>query len=343
MIRSSLSVFVLCAPSAFATDVAPTVIASIHDAPIDGIGDSFNSAGFGGLIRRVVPGQEDRAIQEYAVAPFAGQPVLSATLTGTVFVNNAFDNGVRTFEFHLYAGNGNAELSDYSIAATLVGTGSYHPPMQSSFAYSFDVTSQVATLLGGGATWIGLRVQASSSPNFPNILDNGLTTRLSIDVSLTTGSGYCFGDGSGIACPCGNASAVGADQGCLSSLGTGGTLRADGPASVSNDGLTLRGTLMPNASALYFQGTATLGSGAGAVFGDGFRCAAGTVIRLGTKVNVAGSSQYPAPGDLAVSVRGLVPAPGGQRYYQIWYRNAAAFCTSSTFNLSNGWSIAWAP
>jgi hypothetical protein len=27
--------------------------------------------------------------------------------------------------------------------------------------------------------------------------------------------------------------------------------------------------------------------------------------------------------------------------YQVWYRNAASFCTPSTFNLSNGIEIAW--
>jgi hypothetical protein len=29
------------------------------------------------------------------------------------------------------------------------------------------------------------------------------------------------------------------------------------------------------------------------------------------------------------------------RMYQVWYRNAAAFCTSSTFNLSNGYRVVW--
>jgi len=41
-----------------------------------------------------------------------------------------------------------------------------------------------------------------------------------------------------------------------------------------------------------------------------------------------------------VSVKGLITAPG-TRTYQVWYRNAAAFCTASTFNLSNGVSIVW--
>jgi hypothetical protein len=39
-------------------------------------------------------------------------------------------------------------------------------------------------------------------------------------------------------------------------------------------------------------------------------------------------------------VRGAVTSPG-TRSYQVWYRNAAAFCTPSTFNLTNGTSIVW--
>jgi hypothetical protein len=27
--------------------------------------------------------------------------------------------------------------------------------------------------------------------------------------------------------------------------------------------------------------------------------------------------------------------------YQLWYRNAAAFCTPSTFNLTNGLDVTW--
>jgi hypothetical protein len=78
------------------------------------------------------------------------------------------------------------------------------------------------------------------------------------------------------------------------------------------------------------------------VFGDGLRCASGTVIRLKTVTNVGGASQYPEAGDPSVSVRGLVTAPS-IRTYQCWYRNAAAFCTASTFNLSNGVQVQWTP
>ena len=99
---------------------------------------------------------------------------------------------------------------------------------------------------------------------------------------------------------------------------------------------------MPNGNALYFQGTTQQSAGLGAPFGDGLRCAGGTIVRLGTKTNVAGASQFPAAGDLSVSQKGLVTLPS-IRTYQVWYRNAAAFCTASTFNLTNGFEINWQP
>ena len=152
---------------------------------------------------------------------------------------------------------------------------------------------------------------------------------------------YCFGDGSGTACPCGNAGVAG--NGCGSSVNAaGGNLAATGSASITTDTVVLQGTGMANSNALYFQGTTRLNAGAGAVFGDGLRCAGGSIIRLGTKTNVAGASAYPGAADQRISVRGLITAPG-TRTYQSWYRNAAAFCTASTFNLTNGLEIPWAP
>jgi probable HAF family extracellular repeat protein len=150
---------------------------------------------------------------------------------------------------------------------------------------------------------------------------------------------FCFGDGSGNACPCGNSGAAG--NGCAHSLSPiGANLIGSGSASLASDTLVLSGSNMPNSSALYFQGTLQLNGGLGNAFGDGLRCAGGTVIRLGTKANASGASQYPAALDLPVSLKGLVTTPG-TRTYQAWYRNAASFCTASTFNLTNGLSIAW--
>lgn len=154
------------------------------------------------------------------------------------------------------------------------------------------------------------------------------------------GTAYCFGDGSGSACPCGNPSAGGSRLGCTNSLGAGASLRASGTASLSGDSIVLVGAGMPESSALFFQGTSRPNSGLGVQFGDGLRCAGGTVVRLGTKSNSGGSSRYPESGDAPVSVRGNVTSIGS-RAYQCWYRNSAAFCTAATFNTTNGWEIVW--
>jgi hypothetical protein len=155
------------------------------------------------------------------------------------------------------------------------------------------------------------------------------------------GTPFCFGDGSGTACPCGNSGTAG--NGCASSVNAvGANLASSGSASIANDTFVLTGSGMPSSSALYFQGTAQTASGAGAVFGDGLRCAGGTVTRLGTKTNIGGTSSYPQAGNLSISVKGG-NAAGNVRDYQCWYRNAAAFCTPSTFNLTNGMEITWAP
>jgi hypothetical protein len=152
---------------------------------------------------------------------------------------------------------------------------------------------------------------------------------------------YCFGDGSGTACPCGNAGAAG--RGCASSVNAAGALLAHtGRADLSDDNLVLRASGLPtSAPVLFFQGTSQTSGGSGAVFGDGLRCASGTIVRLGTKTASLGLAQYPAAGDPDVSVRGLVPATGAVRYYQGWYRNSANFCTSATFNLTNGLRVQW--
>jgi hypothetical protein len=150
---------------------------------------------------------------------------------------------------------------------------------------------------------------------------------------------FCFGDGTGAACPCGNNGASGA--GCANSLGHGAVLSASGTASISADTFVLSGSGMPDSSVLYFQGTAQQSGGAGVAFGDGLRCASGTVIRLGTTTNVSGASQYPSVGDPSISVRGA-NAVGDVRTYQGWYRNAASCCQPDTFNLTGGLQTTWA-
>jgi hypothetical protein len=152
---------------------------------------------------------------------------------------------------------------------------------------------------------------------------------------------YCFGDGSGTLCPCTNIGTQG--NGCASSVSSSGAnLTGTGFAGIGMDMFVLSGTGMPNSSALYFQGTAQVSAGLGVPFGDGLRCVGGTIVRLGTEINVTGISRYPAGNDASVSVKGHITSPG-MRTYQCWYRNAAAFCTASTFNLTNAVRVTWVP
>jgi hypothetical protein len=340
--RSALAVPVLLALAthvARATDIAPSFRASIQDSPIDGLGDSFNVIPFTGLVSKSSPQAESRAIQEFNVSLFAGASIQTAVISGKVTFNNSVDVGLRTFDFLLYAANGNPDLADFQIAATYVGSGSYYPPTPPDFTYSFDVTTVVQAMLDNGTQWVGLKVVCTSDPNAPNILDDA-TSKIAITLPVQVGIPYCFGYGPSTPCPCGNDSPTGSLTGCLSSLGVGGKLIATGVSSLSNDTVALVGTQMPNSSALYFQGTAQAGTGVGTLFGDGLRCATGTVVRLGTNLNVNNASHYPSPGQQPVHTKGGL-LTSGTRYYQVWYRNAAPFCLLQTFNLTNGWTLQW--
>lgn len=154
---------------------------------------------------------------------------------------------------------------------------------------------------------------------------------------------FCAGDGTGTACPCGNSG--GAGRGCANSVTASGALLASsGLPVISSDAFVITASGLPaTATGLYFQGTTQTASGAGAAFGDGLRCASGSVARLGTKTAASGSSSYPVAGDPAISVRGAIPSAGATRVYQCWYRNSATFCTASTFNLTNGLRATWLP
>lgn len=149
---------------------------------------------------------------------------------------------------------------------------------------------------------------------------------------------YCTGDGSTFTCPCGNNGAAG--RGCANSVTTSGAaLGVSGSRHVSNDTAVLGATALPlGAPCLYFQGTAP----AAISFGDGELCVGGTLVRMGVKFAVGSSANYPS-GSSSISVAGGIPSIGGNRYYQVWYRDAAAFCTPSTFNLTNGLQVVWMP
>jgi hypothetical protein len=157
------------------------------------------------------------------------------------------------------------------------------------------------------------------------------------ECELNGGTPYCFGD---TGCPCSNNSAPGSNQGCLNTSGMGAMMVGSGMTQVSNDQLTLTTTNLPVSSgfALFFQGT----NSANFAFRDGKRCVVGSVIRLKVQSYAGFVATYPHVGDPATSVKGVLPATGGVRYYQTWYRNVPGLCGTLS-NLSNGVSVVWIP
>ncbi|MCY2959021.1 MAG: hypothetical protein NTY35_02560 [Planctomycetota bacterium] len=222
------------------------------------------------------------------------------------------------------------------------GPPTYPAPIDSDSAARCDTRpgSFVAAALGTTFDYQSLGLNALAPMRLESVGIQGTFLLRAECTPIFTGTPFCFGDGQGTPCPCGNNAAPGTNSGCRNSLGLGALLRASGSASISSDTVRLDGSQMLNGTALYFQGSAQFGGGLGTVFGDGLRCAGGTIRRLAVRVNSGGASFLPSLGSPSISALGQVSVPGA-RSYQVWYRNAAAFCTSSTFNLSNGISLDW--
>lgn len=160
--------------------------------------------------------------------------------------------------------------------------------------------------------------------------------------NVTPSSGYCFGDGTDAACPCGNPGGLG--RGCNNTAGMGGArLNVSGFASIAHDSLSVSVTgAIPFGPCLFYEGSARANTLApfGIAFGNGLRCAGGTTNRLGIRFADASG---------AASTAGVLSALGGAvanttYHYQAWYRDSPNFgaCTAG-FNLSSGVSLAWVP
>ena len=150
-------------------------------------------------------------------------------------------------------------------------------------------------------------------------------------------------------CPCSNPPGAGG-RGCDNSAGTGGAvLSASGSAYLSSDELvfTTSGERLTALSTVW-QGTARLGGGL--VFGQGVRCAGGTLKRLFSKNAVGGSITAPqfGAGDPSISARsaakGDLILAGESRYYFVSYRDPIVLggCAAvSTFNATQTGQVSW--
>lgn len=158
-----------------------------------------------------------------------------------------------------------------------------------------------------------------------------------ITVTDPVATPFCYGDGSGTACPCANVGTAG--NGCPNFASTAGAhLTTSGVPSIGFDTLVLSSSqAIPFGPGLYFQGSSQVAGGS--VFGNGLLCLSGSTPRLEIQfANGAGA----ASSTVAIHAFGSTAA-GDVRHYQLWYRDDPSFCPNAGFNLSNAVTLTWIP
>ena len=316
--------------------------------------------------------QQTVVAPESSVAPFDGNSKLILSSRAT-----DLGSGMWHYEYALY--NMNSDRSVASFRVPLPVTASVLNVGFNDVAYlggdgignvNFDGTDWNVTTTGGFITWTCAQTFAQN-PN-ANALRWGSTYSFRFDANVAPTSGtvnlgqfkvvnnvavnnvdvpgngvggsilatFCRGDGTEGACPCGNSGV--ANHGCANSTwGDGGELTAAGTASVAADTVVLTSSFLTGSACVFFLGTA---QAAPVIVDDGLGCVGGAIVRLGTKPVSGATSSYPAPGDPSIAVRAAIPAVGGTRYVQSFYRNAtAAFCPPATSNRTNGIIAVYAP
>lgn len=209
------------------------------------------------------------------------------------------------------------------LGPTLVGSDLYVIPSGTGIA---EVTLSVS-----GVTFDSATLSSAGSNDFGR-------TRAVVDEietrSAPAGIQFCYGDGSGAACPCDNYTLL--TGGCTNSSGEGALAYAYGSTSLTDDSLEFGASLMPaGVPALLFSSGSSAAGGAGLPFGDGIRCLSGPFQRLGVEfVQADGRVHWDA--DQLLSSTGI--DAGSSAYFQVWYRDTAGPCGSG-FNLSNGYRV----
>jgi len=126
---------------------------------------------------------------------------------------------------------------------------------------------------------------------------------------------------------------------------TGSIISNTGSTSVSaNDLVLTAGPMVVGEPGIFFYGTSELNGGMGLPFGNGFRCAGGTVVRFFPPV------QANASGDMVLAVDNSLPGIAGSSapiidmatlHFQSWYRDPAG--GGAGFNLSDGLTLTFTP
>ncbi len=322
-------------------------------------GVSENSVGLtngGGVVwmhRQGAPGQVTQvsAIRTaYGTTAFPGSPVSGIPTTVAIWDDPNDDGNPNDLVLVATAAsttqNGGTNILNVTTFPSpvtvngvyFIGVSITHPP--GVFPAPLDQTTPSAGrawIVGNGGAAVDLNNlnAAGLPPTDTDAIGLPGVWLLRADCMAVTITSYC--PSTQAACPCGNVGAAG--NGCANSTGANGALlSASGTAMIGGDTLTLTASGMPSSSScLFAQGTST----ASGTFGDGLQCLGGSIVRLRTRIATNGSVSFGASvgGDPLVSVIGGVSA--GTYNYQAFYRDAASFCTSSTFNSTNGLSVVW--
>jgi len=259
---------------------------------------------------------------------------------------------------------GTADVADdifawkYDFAYAYNGFGPGQLPPGTWNTLTWDLDTQSATLPAGwnladigntfagdvNAAWDAL-VQDVDYVAFSNGAPwggNGFgTIDLLIDnIALTTGeigTAFCFGDGTGTLCPCGNAGSAG--NGCGNGVNAGGArLSAQGTPSVSGSSVVLTATdALPGVTGVFFQGNSMVNGGAGQLFSsDGLLCTSGNILRLQTV-------SCDANGSAVSSIDLGLTANNPSQVYQYWYRDPSLSPCGQLSNTTNALEIVWQP
>ncbi|MCC6408758.1 MAG: thrombospondin type 3 repeat-containing protein [Planctomycetes bacterium] len=149
------------------------------------------------------------------------------------------------------------------------------------------------------------------------------------------GTAVCFGDGSGVNCPCSNLGQAG--EGCRNTSGKGALLYNFGGASVAAQDTSIYVIHMPsNKFGLVYMGTTVVGGGNGLPFGDGLRCVGGFTKRFSVQ------NSGPVGSYTLIDPVNIVPAlitPGTTWYFQAWFRDSINGPCGKAINFSNAFRI----
>lgn len=172
---------------------------------------------------------------------------------------------------------------------------------------------------------------------------HGVVHMFDLTTTVSNGDAFCFGDGSGNACPCTDAPQAG--EGCRNSRGRGARLAAFGEASLSNDTLRFSVAEIPGGtpgtgSGILIRGGTQVASGLGNAVGDGLLCVTGSVQRSQVFDFASGGIIYDFRGQPLGSTNGPIGQPVN---YQYWFREPANFCSGEGFNFTNAWTLTWLP